>query len=91
MALEQDYKRLLDENIRLKKNIKSKELFIGTILKQKNELNEKVSLLFAELEMFKEVKKERLHLRLLKAQARTIKEIFRIKMNVEENQLKAKN
>ena len=60
MALEQDYKRLLDENIRLKKNIKSKELFIGTILKQKNELNEKVSLLFAELEMFKEVKKERL-------------------------------
>ena len=91
MALEQDYQKLLDENIRLKKNLKSKELFIGTILKQKNELNEKVSLLFAELEMFKEVKKERLHLRLLKSQAKTIKEIFRMKMKVEENRLKAKN
>lgn len=91
MALEQDYQKLLDENIRLKKNLKSKESFIHTILKQKNELNEKISLLFSELEMFKEVKKERLYLRLLKSQAKTIKEIFRMKMKVEENRLKAKN
>lgn len=84
MSLKQDYEKLLEENQKLKKDLNSKQSFIGVILKQKKELNDHIKLLFSELEKFQEVKAERLHLRILKAKVRTAKDMFKLQCKALE-------
>lgn len=78
MNLKQDYDVLLVENQKLKRDLKSKQSFISTILKQKKELNKQVSLLFSELERFKGFKASRFHLRTLKMHVKEAMKLHRL-------------
>ena len=82
MDLKQDYEDLLMKNKKLKKEIKSKECFISKLLQQKKELNEKVTLLFNDLEKFKDYRAERFHLRTLRMQRVEILKMYNLQQKV---------